>query len=56
MNVIFDLNNILGWVISLSSGSEYFINGALNVVDLTIFLLFENIESYQSDLMGVLIK
>ena len=38
----------------VSSGNEERENGALNVVDFAIFSSFEKIESYQSDIKGIL--
>ena len=56
MSVVFTLKDILGRSIFVSGGSEYFRNGELNVVDFTIFSSFENIESYQLDLIFFKIK
>ena len=54
MWVVFIPKYILGQSIFVSGRSEELINGALNVVDFSILSSFENVESYQSDLRGIL--
>ena len=48
MSFVLILECILGLIIFLSGGSEESRNGALNVVDFSIFSLFENIEASHS--------
>ena len=56
MSVVFTLKDILGLSIFMSGVSKERKNGALNVVDVAIFLSFENIESYHSDMRGIFTK
>ena len=54
MSVAFNLKDILGLSIFVSGGSKDRKNGALKVLYVLIFLWFENVESYHSDLKGLL--
>ena len=50
----FSLKDIPGLIIFVFVGSKEHKNGALKVVDVANFSYFENIDSYHSDLRGVL--
>ena len=52
--VVLTLKDILRRSFFVSDGSKEHINGALNVVDFSIFSSFLNIGSYHSDLRGIL--
>ena len=54
ISVVFTLKYILDLSVFVSSGNEERQKVALNVVDLSIFSSFENIESYQSYIRGLL--
>ena len=54
MSVVFTLKYILFLSIFVAGGSKERKNGALKVVDVAIFSYFENIESHQSYLRGIL--
>ena len=54
MSVVFTLKYIPGLIICVSGGSKERKNSALNVVDAAIFSWFKKIESYYSDMRGIL--
>ena len=56
MSVVFTLKYIMGLSIFVFGGNKEHKNGALNVVYVVIFSWFEKVESYHSDIRGLLTK
>ena len=54
MSVVFTLKDILGLGIFVSGVSKDSKNGSLKVVDVSIFSEVEKVESYHSDMRGLL--
>ena len=54
MSIFFIIKDILGLSLFVFGGNKERKNGALNVLEVSIFSYYEEIESYHLDLRGIL--